>query len=219
VVALDDPYHRLVGDQKGRLRAIAELLDDPLHFEAAVALLALTDPVVRDAAGRIAGIPHADRYTGPLARYVLLPFALPPDGRFNDSDTGAWYGADTLTAAIAEVRFHLGRWLTGTPPTTIGRTLARAIVQGRAHDARRGQPGVAAEIYDPDPAQYGSARAYARSVRGPGADALLYTSVRAAPANCIAVWIPRAIADLTLVGRMLCRWDGNRIVEVYREVE
>ncbi len=61
---------------------------------------------------RIAWLPEADWVCGrPNSNIVMAAFlhAVPGGMRFNGFMLGAWYGAASLTTAVAEVAHHLHR--------------------------------------------------------------------------------------------------------------
>jgi hypothetical protein len=77
--------------------------------------------------GRIARLPQSEWVYGvPNASIVMAAFLhFAPGGmRFNGPDLGAWYAADDIRTAAAEVGHHLRRETVARNVTTMTRTLS-----------------------------------------------------------------------------------------------
>jgi RES domain-containing protein len=210
------PSYRLIASRLPRLN-IFESVADPRDLEAVLEIEALTNPRLRPALGALDAIPVEDRVAGPGAAFVMAPFAYPQNARFSDERRGAYYAAETLTTAIAEVSFHRARFAaqTATPPMDFDERIVEADVAATLEDVR-GLPA-SDSVYDPDPAHYARAQAFAAGVRTDGGAGIVYTSVRAAGGTCVAVFVPRLVTNARTTGYVGLRWDGAQIVDAYRK--
>ena len=95
---------------------------DPEDFEALYALEALTNDRIRDETGQIELVAAADRIFGPGSGPIMAAFThVNLEGsRFSDGRYGMFYAARERETAIAETRYHHGRFLAATaePPRT-----------------------------------------------------------------------------------------------------
>lgn len=142
----------------------------------------------------------------------MLPFLRPYPCRFNDATFGAWYAADEPETSAVEKGFHLKRYLeksAGSHFDVVQRVVSARLVEPIVN-VQEGAVGVAPGVFDPDPANYGTANALARTLREAGALGLFYNSVRRRGSYCYAVFRPRIIADATLAGRARFVWDRSR---------
>lgn len=108
-----------------------ERLGDPATWEVLAEVEALTNPRIREEIGRVAHVPVAERVAGPGASWVMGSFAHRRASRFSDGSFGVYYCADREATAIAETRWHMGRFYaaTGEPPLDVEmRVLVGAIV-------------------------------------------------------------------------------------------
>ena len=210
------PAYRLVAARLPRMD-IFESVSAAADLEAVLEIEALTNPRIRPVIGRIGAIPAADRATGPGAAFVMAAFAYPGNNRFSDEAHGAYYAADELATAIAEVRFHRERFAaqTPTPPMDFDERIVEADIVADVRDLR-GLPA-ASPIYDPNPANYPQPQALAAEARTAGAAGIVYDSVRNRGGTCVAIFIPRLIVNARTTGYIGLRWDGKRITDSYRK--
>lgn len=196
---------------------IFESVADAADLEAVLAIEALTNPRLRPAIGRVSAIPVADRVTGPGAAFVMAAFAYPGDSRFSDEHHGAYYAAAELPTAIAEVRFHRERFAakTPTPPMDFDERIIEADIVADVEDVRR-LPATS-PVYDPASANYRHPQAFAAKARARGAAGIVYASVRQRGGTCVAIFIPRLVANARTAGYIGLRWDGKRITDSYRK--
>jgi hypothetical protein len=190
----------------------------PQEGDDALALAALFDPVARDLAGRVRGVPEGDRAAGPGAGYVMAPFLYlsPEGGRFNDATFGAYYAAADQATAVAETTFHRARFLarTAEPPTRVDMRVLTADLALDADDLR-GRRADHPALYAPDPADYAAPQAFARTRRAAGAEGVVYESVRHEGGECAAVFRPRLVSGCRAAGHLTYQWDGRAISHVY----
>jgi len=210
------PAYRLVAARLPRMD-IFESVSAAADLEAVLEIEALTNPRIRPAVGRIGAIPVRDRVTGPGAAFVMSAFAYPGNNRFSDEAHGAYYAAEELVTAIAEVRFHRERFAaqTPTPPMDFDERIVEADIVADVRDVR--DLPATSPIYDPNPANYHQSQALAAEARAAGADGIIYNSVRNRGGSCVAIFIPRLIVNARTTGYIGLRWDGKRITDSYRK--
>jgi hypothetical protein len=165
--------------------------------------------------GLISNIAESDRVTGPGATYIMAPFAYAGRARFSDANAGAYYAANDLTTAIAEVRFHRARFAgrTQTPPMDFDERVIEADIDGDFIDLRN-EPK-SSFLYDPNSDNYEPTQSFAKQERSNGASGIVYCSVRQPDGECVAVFIPRLIQNARTAGYIGLRWDGKRITDAY----
>jgi hypothetical protein len=150
------------------------------------------------------GVPHAAHIN---AAFVYARPRAP--NRFNGPDRGAWYAALALETSLAEVSFHLTRFLAeaGLFEATVDYGEMLASFAGEFLDLRvtPGHPSLS-----PDMAVgYPAGNALAQAVRARGHNGILYPSVRQAGGTCIAALFPHAVQSVAQGDVYRLRWAGS----------
>jgi hypothetical protein len=228
------PCHRLVASRYPTVGLYDEIAR-PEDLDVVFAIEALTNPRVRQELGVLSLVPPADRVSGAGATLIMAAFThLNPEGsRFSDGSYGAYYAADTLDTAVAEVSHHRARFLARTdePEIDVDLRWIQADLRQPAHDLRASQwaasglstglsAGPSADLsalYDPE--HYAAGQALGRALRDTGSPALVYDSVRRVGGQCVAVFLPRALANARPVGHLSLHWDGQRISHWFEKSE
>ncbi|WP_417307580.1 RES family NAD+ phosphorylase [Devosia sp.] len=175
LVAPPHPSYRLIPSRfppVGLFDTVATAADLP----AAMELAGWTnDRLVPE---RLARLPQDEWVHGRANSSIILAAFLhvaPGGGRFNGPDLGAWYAADTLSTAMAEVGHHLRREAVARDVATITRTYRAysARLAGQFVDVRD-QPS----LYDP--ADYAVSQSFGERQRAEGQDGIVFNSVRRA---------------------------------------
>jgi hypothetical protein len=186
-------------------------------FEALYALEAMTNDRVRDEVGLIELVPREERVFGPGTGPIMASFThLNPSGsRFSDGSYGVFYCAHDRETAVAETRYHAGRFLAATSeaPMRLQMRLYTVKAKGQVVDLRK----VAAkqsELFDPD--DYAPGQALGRRLRGEGAWGLAYPSVRRAGGDCLAAFRPRMLSDCLHAAYLEYQWNGATIDAVFQ---
>lgn len=143
------PSYRLIPSQFppiGLFETVARAAD----LEAVMDLVGWTND--RLVADRIRRLPETEWvYGSPNASIVMAAFLhVAPGGmRFNGPDLGAWYAADNLKTAAAEVGHHLRREAVARGVTTMARTYRSyvATLIGDYLDIR-GEQTLRPDVYD-----------------------------------------------------------------------
>lgn len=216
------PCHRLIATRYPTVGLYDEIAR-PEDLDVVFAIEALTNPRLRQELGVLSLVPPADRVTGPGASLIMAAFThLNPEGsRFSDGSYGIYYAADSLDTAIAEVGHHRAKFLARTAEAELDLDLRwiQADLRQQAHDIRAGAVAAAewTDLHAPD--HYGASQALGRALREAGCSALAYDSVRRPDGQCVAVFVPRALANARAAGHLALHWDGRRITHWFEKGE
>lgn len=147
---------------------------------------------------RIKRLPQGEWvYGSPNASIVMAAFLhVAPGGmRFNGPDLGAWYAADHIRTAAAEVGHHLRRESVARGVTTMSRRYRAytAILLGDYLDIR-GQQVLRPEIYASE--SYAESQPFGEQVRANGGAGLIYDSVRRVNGTNVVAHRPRNVTDI-----------------------
>jgi RES domain len=189
------PTHRLIPSQFppiGLFDTVATAAD----LAAATELVAWTNH--RLVADRIYRLPQTEWVYGvPNASNVMAAFMhVAPGGmRFNGPELGAWYAADDIQTAAAEVGHHLRRETVARNLTTMTRTYRAyaATLLGDYLDIR-GQQTRRPDVYASG--RYEASQKLGEEVRASGGAGLLYDSLRRRTGSNVVAHRPRNIADI-----------------------
>ena len=189
------PAHRLIASQFppiGLFDTVATAAD----LAAVMELVGWTND--RLVADRIARLAESEWVYGvPNASIVMASFLhVAPGGmRFNGPELGAWYAADDIRTAAAEVGHHLRR-------ESVARSLPAMTRTYRAYAATllgdyldiRGQQSTRAEVYASE--RYDASQKLGEEVRASGGAGLLYDSLRRRTGSNVVAHRPRNITDI-----------------------
>lgn len=147
---------------------------------------------------RIARLPQAEWVYGvPNASIVMATFLhVPPGGmRFNGPELGAWYAADDIRTAAAEVGHHLRRETVARSEATMTRTYRAygATLLGDYRDIRE-QRSALAEVCASD--RYDAAQKLGEEIRASGGAGLLYHSLRRLTGTNVVAYRPRNVTNI-----------------------
>jgi hypothetical protein len=149
-------------------------------------------------AERLARLPQAEWVYGrPNASVVMAAFLhVAPGGmRFNGPDLGAWYAAEAIATAAAEVGHHLRREAFATGQAALARDYRTylAAIDGSYLDIR-GRQASRSDLYAAD--SHGAGQAFGEGLRAAGKDGLLYDSLRRAGGVNIVAFRPLKVLDV-----------------------
>lgn len=163
----------------------------PADLEAVLDLTGWTsDRLVRE---RLARLPESDWVFGRAnASIVMAAFlhAAPEGGRFNGPDLSAWYAAEALPTAVAEVGHHLRR-------EAVARGVAQMKRTYRSYAARL--EGLYLSVSDSTllaPSSYAASQVFGEERRSAGEDGLIYRSVRRTEGEIACAFRPRKVLDV-----------------------
>jgi RES domain-containing protein len=199
---------------EGILDQVASAEDLPLVFE----LENWTNDRISEELGILHRIPPQEWVTGrPMASVVMAAFCHPRvgGGRFNGPDRGAWYAANDLDTAHAEVVYHRTAELAevGVFETRIQSRLYLADFDGRFDDVREARPENA-PLHDPR--SYTASQAFARARLEQGSNGIVYRSVRRQGGECLACFRPALVTNVRPDAHYEYTWEGTRTPKISR---
>ncbi|TBY57040.1 RES domain-containing protein [Rhizobium leguminosarum bv. viciae] len=186
------PSYRLIPSQFPPI-GLFETVTRAADLEAVMELVGWTND--RLVADRIQRLPKDQWVYGtPNSSIVMAAFLhVAPGGmRFNGPDLGAWYAADDLRTAAAEVGHHLRREAVARGVVTMARTYRSyaATLFGDYLDIR-GEQTLRSDVYDGT--SYAASQVLGEEVRSSGGAGILYDSVRLKGGVAIVAHRPRNI--------------------------
>jgi hypothetical protein len=189
-------------------------------FDALYALEAMTNDRLRTELGELDLVPADERCFGPGCGPIMAAFThLNPAGsRFSDGSYGVFYCARDKSTAIAETRYHSGRFLAATneAPLRTQMRLYTVMAHGEVVDLRGeniARSGLDPRLLDPD--DYASGVALGRAVRGAGAPGIAYPSVRDTQGECLAALRTTMLHDCRHAAYLEYNWNGQAIDYVF----
>lgn len=189
------PAHRLIPSQFppiGLFDTVATAAD----LSAVMELVGWTND--RLVAERIDRLPQSEWvYGAPNSSIVMAAFLhVAPSGmRFNGPELGAWYAADDIRTAAAEVGHHLRREAAARNAATMRRTYRAytATLLGDYLDIR-GQQLTRPNVYASE--RYDASQKLGEDIRMSGGAGLLYDSMRRRTGINVVAHRPRNIVDI-----------------------
>ncbi len=189
------PAHRLIPSQfppLGLFDTVATAADLAMVMELAGWT---NDRLVAD---RIARLPRTEWVYGvPNASIVMAAFLhVAPGGmRFNGPELGAWYAADDIRTAAAEVGHHLRRETVARHVASMTRTYRAyaATLLGEYLDIR-GQQATRPDVYASH--RYEGSQKLGEEVRASAGAGLLYDSLRRRTGSNVVAHRPRNITEI-----------------------
>ena len=191
---------------------------DAADFDALYALEAMTNERVRDEIGQIERVPRSERVFGPGSGPIMAAFThLNLQGsRYSDGSWGVFYAARERATAVAETRYHHGRFLAATaqPAMHLPMRLYEVAIDARLHDLR---PAGAVDPAVLDPDDYAAAQALGRRLHAAGSAGLVWRSVRHPRGQCAGLFKPQGASRCLHAAYLLYAWDGTRFTDVYEK--
>ena len=189
------PAHRLIPSQFppiGLFDTVATAAD----LSAVMELVGWTND--RLVAERIDRLPQSEWvYSTPNSSIVMAAFLhVAPGGmRFNGPELGAWYAADDIRTAAAEVGHHLRREAAARNAATMSRTYRAytATLLGDYLDIT-GQQLARPDVYASE--RYDASQKLGEDIRASGGAGLLYDSLRRRTGINVVTHRPRNIVDI-----------------------
>lgn len=189
------PTHRLIPSQFPPI-GVFDTVATAADLAAVMELVGWTND--RLLAERLHRLPESEWVFGVAnASIVMAAFLhVAPGGmRFNGPELGAWYAADEMRTAAAEVGHHLRRETVARGVATMSRTFRAycATLLGDYLDIR-GQQDQRPDIYAS--ASYDASQRLGEQLRASGGAGLIYDSLRRRGGVCIVAHRPRNITDI-----------------------
>ena len=193
---------------------------DAEDFEALYALEAMSNERARNELGQVDRVPREQRLFGPGSGPIMAAFTHVNllGSRFSDGSYGVFYAARDRATAVAETRYHHGRFLAATKEAALhlSMRLYSVLVDARLHDLR--PPGnVEAAVYDR--VDYAAPQALGRRLHAGGSAGVAYRSVRHERGQCVGLFKPGGASACLHAAYLLYAWDGERFTDVYEKTE
>jgi hypothetical protein len=144
---------------------------------------------------------------------------LNPDGsRFSDGSYGVFYAAKDRATAIAETRYHHGRFLaaTGEASMHLPMRLYHVDIDAKLHDLRL-DGAMQEQVSNPD--SYQVSRQVGAALRAQGSNGVAYRSARQPDGQCAGLFKPKAARNCVHAAYLLYAWDGMRFSGVYEQTD
>lgn len=205
--------YRIVAARVPRV-AIFEEIARPQDLENVLAIEAIGNERLREAAQTIHLVPDEDRVAGPGSSFVMAPFAYVRPGRFSPAGVrGVYYAGDSLTTAIAETTYHRARFYAATneKALTAEQRVIEAAIDGVVADAAAEANRTA--LLDPD--SYVASFAFGAQCYEARHDGVIYPSVRCTTGTCLGVFRPRCVHNARTTKYLGYRWNGEAIDDVF----
>ena len=191
---------------------------DAADFDALYALEAMSNERLRDELGHVERVPRGERVYGAGSGPIMAAFTHVNllGSRFSAGDRGVFYAARERATAMAETRYHHGRFLAATAqgPQHLPMRLYSVAIAAALHDLRP-EGAVAAAIYDPD--DYSASQALGARLHRAGSGGVVYRSVRHPRGQCVGLFKPRGASACLHAAYLLYVWDGQRFTDVYEK--
>jgi len=185
---------------------------DARDFEAIYQLQALTNPRLQNEIGRLELVARSEIPFGiPGCSYATAPFthANPEGSRFSDGSFGVLYLADRMDTAIAEVRYHQGRYWSNVQGLNYERFTFRGLSCSFNDAGVRDATVIPLTdpIYAPD--DYTHSRRLGHEAKQQRCPGLRYHSVRSPGDICWALLSPRAVTSIIQTAHYEMIWSGQ----------
>ena len=199
---------------RGILDAVASAADLPLILE----LETWSNDRISSELGILHRIPKEEWVAGrPMASVVMAAFChpRPAGGRFNSPERGAWYAANSLDGAHAEVVYHRTVELAevGVLETRVQMRLYQADFHAMFHDVRANVPE---NVPYHDPKSYKASQALGQALMTRGANGVIYRSVRHPGGQCLACFRPILVTNVRASAHFEYHWPGTRTPQIRR---
>lgn len=188
----------------------------PDDFEALYALEAMTNDRLRTEVGELDLVPREERLFGPGCGPIMAAFThLNPLGsRFSDGTYGVFYCARSRATAIAETRYHTGKFLAATAEAPMRQQMRLYTVSasGEVVDLRD-DPSLDPAVLSPS--DYLAGQSLGRTVRAARAPGIVYPSVRDQGGECLAAFKTTLLRDCRHAAYLEYNWNGNAVDVVF----
>ncbi len=192
---------------------------DADDFDALYALEALSNDRLRQEAGQIERVAQAQRLFGPGSGPIMAAFTHVnlAGSRFSAGSHGVFYAAQDRATALAETRYHHGRFLAATAQAAmhLPMRLYHVTVHATLHDLRPAG-AVPDAVYQPD--DYSAARALGATLLAAGSAGVVYRSVRWPGGHNAGLFTPLAARQCLHAAHLLYIWDGQGFADVYEKL-
>ncbi len=189
---------------------------DPKDIPAVEKIDGLTSTRLRLERGEFDFLPPGERVHGPGSQYIMASFSysLFNKSRFSDGSYGVYYGANSLTAAVEETKYHREEFMRATTegPMMLPMRVVVVTLSGNLHDLR-GMKKKHPTLYSPT--SYVQSQAFGRNLWEHGSNGIVYNSVRHSKGECAAVFKPSLLSHCREERQLIYEWNGQKIIKIY----
>jgi RES domain-containing protein len=198
-------------------RGVLDTVSSPADLPLVLELETWTNDRISAELGTLHRIPAEEWVSGrPMASVIMAAFCHPraTGGRFNSPERGAWYAANSLAAAHAEVVYHRTLELAeiGVFETRVQMRLYLTDFHAAFHDVRADVPET--NPYH-DPLSYAASQDLAHQLLADGSNGVIYRSVRHPASECLACFRPALVANVRIGAHFDYRWQGTRTPQIH----
>jgi hypothetical protein len=215
--------HRLIASRYPPVGVFDDLAADKDALAMAFLLESATNDRLAVLSRRLPLLPENEIVQGPGATMVMAAFlhADEAGGRFTDSRLGAWYASFDVDTAIAETVYHSTRRLRLSEGAFPSNIQMRELVAGIDCDLTdtRGAQKTLPDLYRAE--DYRASQAFGIGLRwpasGPGANAILYDSVRRTGGINVCIYRPSLIIlPVNQADHYEYRWDVTGQISILK---
>lgn len=203
--------HRLIASRYPPI-GVFDTVAAPEDVEAALLIESLTNDRVNEMLHRLHRLDRREWVLDqPGATLVMAAFChpAPGGGRFNTEALGAWYCATEIETAISETVYHHTRRLAHSAAGFRQSIQMRELIAhpgAEFHDIRSLRWS-RAELYDPN--SYAASQRFGETLRGLGANGIVYYSVRRDGGTSLVVYRPSLLPPVLQGDHYDYRWSGS----------
>lgn len=192
--------------------ALFDDVADADEFEVLFEIQVLTNPRLKNEVGQLELIERSEIPFGiPGCSYAIAPFTHvnPAGSRFSDGRFGVLYLADSMEAALAEVRHHQALYWSRVRSLNYERFVFRGLACAFGDVGMKDAAALPMSdpVYAPD--DYSHSRVLGRAVRDAGCPGLRYHSVRMPGSHCWALMTPRPVSSIVQAAHYEMVWNGQ----------
>jgi len=206
------PAYRLIPSKYPTI----EIFDDVSNhdrFEALYRVNAMINPRIRELMGELERVPPSQRPYGIRGfNYAMGPFVhLRKEGsRFGRGEWGVLYAGDTMDTAIAEVRYHIQRYLRRIEDVDYDDLQHRGLKVTFSADLLDIRDHKQSDHWH-HPDDYGPARELGDAIKKRGDAGVVFHSVRREGGTCYGLFSPRFVEAVVQAAHFTFTWTGSEI--------
>jgi hypothetical protein len=208
---------RIIASRYPPIEVFERATKDAAAQAALIALEQLTNPRLRQEAGKIALVPAGRAVFGAGASYVMAPFTHvnPKGSRFGDGSYGVYYAGESVETAVAETVHHFQSFARESrdPERYEDMRVLVGAVDTDLHDVASISKQRLASIMDP--VSYVDSRPFGAELRGAESSGVVFPSARRAAGACIGAFWPDAVGVPVQERHLKYHWDGERVAKFF----
>jgi hypothetical protein len=208
---------RIIASRYPPIDVFERATKDVAAQQALIALEQLTNPRLRQEAGKIALVPQGRAVFGAGASYVMAPFTHvnPKGSRFSDGSYGVYYCAESMETAVVETVHHFQAFARESrdPERYEDMRVLVGAVDVELHDVASISKQRLASIMDPN--SYVDSRPFGAELHGAKSSGVVYPSARRAEGACVGAFWPDVVGLPVQERHLKYHWDGERVAKYF----